>query len=135
MTTQPKPKPKHKARPAPAREAMALYASPNTAIQYGQDMALYTSPYNAIPYQQTQQQPSACSECMQQGKECAHECWTQTRYCVSEMTLCQALGVGCIVPPLCTPLLLAWWQWSAGLEANNQPVVVASAAPLVCFCS
>ena len=80
-----------------------------------EDMAIYVSPYNAIHYET--RPPSACSECIVQGKECAHECWSQTRHCVSEMSLCQALGVGCIIPPLCTPLLLGWcWYRGNGVR-------------------
>ena len=84
----------------PARESMSMYTYPHsTAIHY------------------EQRQPGICSECIAQGKECSLECWTQTRNCLSEMSLCQALGVGCIVPPLCTPLLLAWcWYRGNGVR-------------------
>lgn len=62
-------------------------------------------------------QQGCCAECLAQTKECAGECFLQTRACLSEMTLCQAMITGCIIPPLCTPLLAAWcWYRGNGVR-------------------
>ena len=105
--------------PSATKPVMAARRSfaPNTQMQQpAHESMLYDSPYTSIYYNK-QSQPGCCGECIAQGKECSSECITQTRHCLSEMSLCQALGVGCILPPLCTPLLVAWcWYRGNGVR-------------------
>jgi hypothetical protein len=89
------------ATPPPPRESMQIVSNP---VYYYSDGGGH-------------KQKGCCAECIGQTKECAAECFEQTRQCLSEMTLCQACITGCIIPPLCTPLLAAWcWYRGNGVR-------------------